>query len=116
MGNGLLAAGSDCGVDFDPDVAEVVVVAELWDFAVFAGVEAVDGDDCFCEFAEGASGGGGFWLLCCPSAPMLPNSSNQATNMGTKRRVSSEHSILTILDVLLPKWIGEMTPAAKNSH
>jgi hypothetical protein len=36
MGNGLLAAGSDCGVDFDPDVAE------FCDFAVFAGVEEVD--------------------------------------------------------------------------
>jgi hypothetical protein len=29
MGNGLLAAESDCGVDFDPDFAE------FCDFAVF---------------------------------------------------------------------------------
>jgi hypothetical protein len=36
MGNGLLAAGSDGGVDFDPGVAE------LCDFAVFVDVEGVD--------------------------------------------------------------------------
>jgi hypothetical protein len=42
MGNGLLAAGSDCGVDFDPDVAEDLELVEPWDFAVFAGVEEVD--------------------------------------------------------------------------
>jgi hypothetical protein len=78
MGNGLLVAGSVCGVDFDPDFAE------LCGFAVFVCVEDEDWDDCFWAFADGASGGG-LWLLCCPNMRMLPNSSSDATNRGTTR-------------------------------
>ena len=80
IGNGLLAAGSVSGVDFDP------VFEELCDFAVFVCVEDDDWDDCFWVFAEGASGGG-LWLLCCrqrkPTCKQQQHS-NQQCNPATR--------------------------------
>jgi uncharacterized protein len=102
----LLAAGSVCGVDFDPDFAE------FCDFAVFVCAEESDWDVFFWEFADGVSGGG-LSLLCCPHASTLPNSSI-ATNMGRLPRDSLKHSIRTILDVFSSIWVGELFLASKN--
>jgi hypothetical protein len=110
MGKGLLVAGSVCGVDFDPEFAE------FCDFAGLVCPEESDWDDFFWEFADGASGGG-FWLLCCPNAPTLPNtSSDDATHRGTTRRIPCKYSIRTILDVFLVNWVGELSFAAKKSQ
>jgi uncharacterized protein len=107
MGNGLLAAGSVCDVDFDPDFAE------FCDFADFVCVEESDWEVFLWEFADGASGGGLWLLLCCPHASTLPNSSI-ATNMGSLPRDFLKHSICTILDVFPPNWVGELFLASKN--
>jgi hypothetical protein len=96
----LLAAGSVSGVDLDP------VFEELCDFAGFVGVEDEDCADCFCEFAGGASGGG-LWLLCCPHANTLAESSSVVNKTGTLQRDCLKHSIPTILDVFVPVWVGE---------
>ena len=106
MGNGLLTAGSVGGVDLDPDFAEPCGFADL------VCPEESDWDAFFWEFADGASGGG-LWLLCCPHASQLANSSNAATSTGTLRRDSFKHSIPTILDVFSPVWVGESARSQK---